>query len=44
MLDRNSIRIAPSILIGQRHFSLMIASLSGVANMVYDRTIELPFQ
>jgi hypothetical protein len=31
-------------LLGQRHFSLMIASISGVANWVYDRTMELPFQ
>ena len=33
-----------ALLVGQRHFSLMIASLSGVANWVYDRTVKLPFQ
>jgi len=32
------------IVVGQRHFSFMITSISGVANWVYDRKMELPFQ
>jgi hypothetical protein len=31
------------VLVGQRHFSFMIASTSGVANWAYGRTTELPF-